>query len=121
MSADNIIYSYGVGGSGSSTLTNIFEAKSMKASVTGLNLLIGKRIRIKVSEEFHMGFDIFTGFSIRLKSIHTTTYGSVKVYQAHDSSPRPGAIPISENPLLENNNLLQASPQFGINLFFSWK
>lgn len=121
MSANNIIYSYGVGSSGASNLTNIYEAKSMKARLVGLNLLVGKRFRIKVSEGFHMGFDVFTGFSLRFKTIYTTIYGSVKVVHAHDSSPRPGAIPISENPLVESNDLIQASPQFGINLFFSWK
>jgi hypothetical protein len=121
MSANNVIYSYGVGSSRTTYLTNIFEAKSMKAHVVGLNLLVGKRFRIKVSEGFHMGFDMFTGFSLRLKNIYTTIYGSVKVVRRHDSAPHPGAIPISENPLIESNNLVQASPQFGINLFFSWK
>lgn len=121
MSTSNIIYSYGEGGGQSTILTNIYEVRSMKANVIGMNFLIGKRFRIRFTEGFHMGFDIFSGLSVRYKSIQTLTYGSVKVVHYHDSAPRPGAIPISENPLTEKKDLFQVSPQFGILLYVSWK
>lgn len=120
MNADNIVFSYG-GGGGSTILTNIYEARSMKGNIMGMNLLLGKKFRIKCSEGFHLGFDMFAGLSIRYKSLRTWTFGSVKTIHPHDSSPRPSVIPISQDPLISNESFWQISPQFGLLLYVSWK
>jgi len=117
MSADQVVYSYGDG----SGERNTFELRSMKADVMGMNFLIGKKIRIMFSDGFNMGFDVFTGLTFRYKTILTTTYGSVSSYHAHDESPRPGPIPVTDSPLEEKTSLPQFSFQFGVILFASWK
>jgi hypothetical protein len=116
MLADKIIYSYGNGGT-----SNTYEVRSMDTDLIGINLLIGKRLRIKFSDSFNMGFDIFTGITVRLKNIFTTTYGSVTSNHYHDETPRPDPIPISDSPLEVKQNLNQIFVQFGIILYTSWK
>jgi hypothetical protein len=116
MSADKIIYSYGNGGT-----ANTYEVRSMNTDLLGMNLLIGKKLRIKFSDSFNMGFDIFTGITIRLKNIFTTTYGSVTSIHSHDETPQPDPIPISDSPLEVKKNLNQIFVQFGIILYTSWK
>jgi len=112
-----VVYSYGDG----SGERNTYELRSMKADVMGMNFIIGKKIRIMFSDGFNMGFDVFTGLTFRYKTILTTTYGSVSSYHAHDESPRPGPIPITDSPFEEKTNLPQFSFQFGIILFASWR
>ena len=93
----------------------------MNTDMTGMNLLIGKKTRIKFSDNFNMGLDIFTGLTVRFKNIYTTTYGSVTAIHYHDETPRPNPIPITDSPLEENKKLNQLFIQFGIILFASWK
>lgn len=119
MWADKIFYSFGVGPQGN-TLTNQYEIRSMRAGITGINLLIGKKVRIKFSQGFNMGLDIFAGLTLRYKLLATTIYGSKTVSYYHDESVGVMSIPLSENPDLSNQALFQLSVQGGINLFFSW-
>ncbi|MCX6285641.1 MAG: hypothetical protein NTY96_00825 [Bacteroidetes bacterium] len=72
MWADKIVYTFGLGGGG--TLTNQYEISSMNAGITGLNLLLGKKLRIKFSAGFNMGLDIYTGLTFRYKMLNTTIY-----------------------------------------------
>jgi len=120
MSADKVVYSYGLGGDGA-MLTNVYEIRSMNANIGGFNLLIGKRMRIKFSESFHMGFDAFTGLSMRFKDIHTTIYGSTTITHYHDEAPIPWPVPITDNPLETKTNQTQVFAQLGICFFTSWK
>ena len=118
MTADMIVYSWGISNNG---LRNAFELRSMFADCLGLNLLIGKKARIKFSEGFNMGVDIFTGITLRSKMIHTTTYGHVEVSHYHDESVNQVSIPVSEHPDQSDTQLVQIMLQFGVVLFLSWK
>lgn len=116
MQADQIIYSYGNGGT-----SNTYEVRSMKTELIGMNLLIGEKLRFKISDNFNMGLDLFTGATFRYKNIFTTTYGSVTSVHYHDSPPRPNPIPISDTPAEVAKNFGQVFFQFGIILYSSWK
>jgi hypothetical protein len=119
MWADTIVYTFGVGPNGN-TLTNQYEVRSMETNLTGLNLLIGKKVRIRFSEGFNMGLDVYSGLTVRYKLINTTIFGSKTASRYHDEGVTTISIPISENPAIINENFFQFSVQFGINLFFSW-
>jgi hypothetical protein len=121
MIADDIVYTYGVGGGGGSTLTNVYQIRSMHSSLAGANLLIGKRMRIRFSENANIGFDMFLGLSVRAKNIHTTIYGSTTISHYHDSSPSVVYIPFADVPVVTNEFPVQLSGQFGIILYVSWK
>jgi hypothetical protein len=116
MSADRIIYSYGNGDG----TANTYQLRSMEAEMVGLNLLIGKKIRFKIDRDFHLGLDLFTGFTLRYKNIYTTTFGSTKASHDHDVNPSPFPIPISDTPLKESKKLGMIFLQFGVLLFCSW-
>jgi hypothetical protein len=117
--ADKIVYTFGVG-SGGNTLTNQYEIRSMTASIAGLNLLAGKKLRIKFSQGFHMGLDIYAGLTLRYKLLNTTIYGMETASRYHDETVNLISIPLSEDPDISKEDLFQFSGQFGINLFFSW-
>ena len=119
LSANKIVFSYGVD-KNSSDLTNVFEVRSMNANIMGVNLLIGKRMRFKISDNFNLGLDVFTGLTFRLKDMHTTTYGSVTITHEHDSAARP-IIPLTDTPLEDNTTVFQGMAQFGIILYSSWR
>jgi len=119
LSADHIIYSYGVVNSDWSE--NAYEIRTMHADIAGLNLLIGHRSRIRFSDSFNAGFDIYTGITLREKFIHTTIYGSTIVGHYHDSGVGIVAIPYYDTPDDTHTNSLMLFLQFGVVLFFSWK
>jgi len=119
MWADKIVYTFGVN-PGGNTLTNQYEIRTMDASLKGLNLLVGKRLRLRFSEGFNVGLDAYTGITLRYKVLHTTIFGSKTASREHDEGIMTISVPISENPLRVNENVFQVSVQFGINLFFSW-
>jgi len=119
MWADVIVYTFGVGGQGS-TLTNQYDLRSMTAGIAGLNLLLGKKFRIRLTQGFNMGFDIYTGLTIRYKMLNTTVYGSKSASRAHDEGVSVISIPLSENPEISEDYNFNLSIQFGINLYFSW-
>lgn len=120
MVADKIVYTYGVGGGGSSTLTNVYQLRSMNCDMAGLNILIGKKLRIRFSDGFNLGFDIFSGLTLRSKVIRTTIYGSNQVSYYHDSPPLQVYIPSTDIPLESRENPFQIFVQFGIIIFVSW-
>jgi len=119
MTANMIMYSWGI--TNSSTSRNAFEVRSMHADVIGLNLLLGKKVPIKFSKGFHMGFDFYTGLSLRGKFIHTSTYGHVEISHYHDEGVGTVSIPVTDDPYLSYTITYQAMIQFGIVLFASWK
>ena len=119
MWCDRVVYTFGVG-NGGSTLTNQYEIRSMSANLAGINLLIGKKLLIEFSNTFNMGFDVYTGLTMRYKLINTTIYGTKTASRGHDESVHVISIPLSEDPELVRDNLFQFSVQFGINLFCSW-
>jgi len=65
--------------------------------------------------------DGYSGLSMRCKFIKTTIYSSYIITHYHDEGIGVVSLPLSENPGLTNQTLIQASSQFGLNLFFSWK
>jgi hypothetical protein len=120
LSADDILYSYGLNG-GSSTLTNTFQLRDMKTNMVGLNLLAGKKMRIRLSHGFNMGLDVYAGLTARLKNIHTVIYGSNTIQHYHDSGVGTFSIPFYPEPDVSDGPVFQVSGQFGIVLFASWK
>jgi hypothetical protein len=117
--ANNIVYSFGL--QNDDIIRNQYELRSMSTNLTGLNLLIGKRVTIRFSECVHMGLDIYAGLSLRCKFINTTIYSSYIATHYHDEGIEVVSLPLSEYPAVTNQTMIQGSPQFGINLFFSWK
>jgi hypothetical protein len=115
-----IMYSWGLS-SNSDMLSNAFEVRSMNVSVYGLNFLIGKKIPIRFSKGFNLGLDIFTGVTGRLKVMQTKSYGHIEITRYHDDSMGVIAIPISDDPSIENRTYFQGMLQFGIILYGSWK
>lgn len=120
LQADKVVYTWGIGAGGSS-LENQYELRSMKTSVIGTNLLIGKKMKIIDSDSYSLGFDIFCGFSLRSKIVNTTIFGGTTAYYPHDSPPRQVTIPLSDEPIETIENFIQPSFQFGIILYGSWK
>ncbi|MCX6251353.1 MAG: hypothetical protein NTX61_11450 [Bacteroidetes bacterium] len=118
MTADKIVYSWGI--INSETSLNAFDLRSMTTDCIGTNLLIGKRATIRFCKGFHMGFDFFTGLSIRAKLIHTTTYGHIEVSHYHDEGVGIVSIPESDNPDHGTTTFVQGMLQFGVIMFFSW-
>jgi hypothetical protein len=119
LSADKIVYSYAI--SYGDSQKNTYEVRTMNTNIAGINLLAGKRISIKFSEGYNMGFDIFTGLTMRYKNINTLTYGRAKHSGPHDSLPGTILVPMTDNPLEDKTNLFQVCIQFGVVLFASWK
>jgi hypothetical protein len=119
MTANMIIYSWGIENGDYSI--NAFELRTMHTDCMGLNMLIGKRARIRFSKGFNMGLDIFSGITARFKMINTTTYGHVEVGHYHDEGVGQVFIPASDNPDKSHDKLVQFMLQFGVVLFASWK
>jgi len=119
MTANMIVYSWGI--VNSETSCNAFELRSMHTDCIGLNLLVGKRATIKFCKGFHMGLDMFIGFSVRTKWIHTTNYGHVEIWHYHDEGVGTVSIPVSDNPDKINTQFVQGMFQLGVIMFFSWK
>jgi hypothetical protein len=119
MTADMIMYSWGLVNSDYSR--NAFEVRSMHTNCLGLNLLVGKRMPIHVSDGFNMGLDIYGGFSVRTKFIHTVIYGHTEVNHYHDEGVGTVSIPVSDNPVITDSRLVQAMFQAGLIIFVSWK
>jgi len=119
MWANEIIYSFGL--QNTETIRNQYELRSMSTNLAGLNLLIGKRVTIRFSNYIHMGLDIYAGLSLRCKFINTTIYSSYIATHYHDEGIGVVSLPLSENSNVTYQTMFQGSPQFGINLFFSWK
>jgi hypothetical protein len=119
MTADMIVYSWGMVNSDYSR--NAFELRSMHTDCIGLNLLIGKRARIRFSKGFNMGLDIYSGLTLRTKMIHTTTYGHVEIGHYHDEGVGYVSIPVSDHPTISDTQITQVMLQFGIVLYASWK
>ncbi|MFZ4522968.1 MAG: hypothetical protein ACOYNC_14760 [Bacteroidales bacterium] len=119
MTANMILYSWGILNSESSL--NAFEVRSMFTDCIGMNLLIGKRVRIKFCKGFHAGIDMYAGFTGRLKLINTTVYGHDEIWHYHDEGVGIVSIPVSDNPAKIYSPLVQGMVQAGLVLFFSWR
>ncbi len=119
MTADHIIFSWGL--QNSETSINAFELQSMTMNCIGLNLLVGKHVRIRFCKAFHAGFDIFTGVSLREKFIHTINYGYIEIHHNHDDGVGTVSIPESDNPVKENTELFMPMLQFGVVFYCSWR
>jgi hypothetical protein len=121
MQADRVVYTFGVGDSGGSTLKNQYDIRSMKARMVGLNLLIGKKLIMISDEKLKMGVEIYTGLTLRYKVVNTIIYGSETISRGHDENVDLVTLPLSENPEHLNEYLFQVSGQAGLILFFSWQ
>ena len=118
MTADMIVYSWGLVNSDYSR--NAFEVRSMHTDCIGVNLLVGKRARIRFSEGFNMGVDMFTGVTLRFKDVSTRIYGHTEVGHYHDSGVGTVYIPVSDNPVIKDEHLIQPMVQAGVILYGSW-
>ena len=118
LNADHIVYTWGISEGGSS-LTNQYETRSMSANMLGINLLVGKRFAF-THRNFAYGFDLYAGFSLRSKRVHTTIYGRTTATYGHDSPPRQVVIPSFDKPIETTDHFIQPSLQFGVVLFGGW-
>jgi hypothetical protein len=116
-SADEIAFTYGL--VNSSTITNDYSIRSMRANITGMNFLIGKRMRIEYNDQVQLGFDMYLGVSMRYRNVHETIFGSTVASYYHDSSPNIG-IPFDIIPTEVYTNSWDLSAQFGIVFYGSW-
>ena len=114
-----IMFSWGL--DNSDMLSNAYEIRSMSVNMAGFNFLIGKRIQVKISKGCSLGLDIFTGVTGRFKIMQTKTYGHVETTRYHDDNIGTIAIPISDDPSVENRDYFQGMVQFGIILYGAWK
>jgi hypothetical protein len=53
--------------------------------------------------------------------MQTKVYGHLEVLHAHDSGVGSVSIPVSDNPIINNDNLYQCMVQFGIIFYGSWR
>lgn len=119
LQADKVVYTWGIGNG--YNLNNQYDLRTMKASVIGANLLIGKKFRFINVDKYDLGFDIFCGFSLRSKIINSTVFGSTTASSSHDSPPRRVTIPLTDEPIETIDKFIQPSFQFGIILYGSLK
>ena len=117
-SADMIAFTYGI--NNSSTITNDYSIRSMTANITGMNFLIGKKMRFRFSQGFNMGFDFYTGFTVRYRNVNETIFGSTIASYYHDESPQI-SIPFYAIPKVSIENRIDCFIQFGIVFYGSWK
>ena len=117
-SADMIAFTYGI--YNGSTITNDYSIRSMTANITGMNVLVGKKMRFRISEGFNMGFDIYTGVTIRYRDVHETIFGSTIASYYHDESPDI-SVPFYATPEFPVETGFDLFLQFGVVFYGSWK
>jgi hypothetical protein len=96
------------------------DQRSLSTNMTGLNLLVGKRVELTLKEKTSAGLEFFGGIGGRLKYQEVTIYGEAISYSGWDSPPDAIAIPLTGTPEITRDTYLQPSLLLGISFYFNW-